>query len=98
MPLTILLSRASVVLGLHSGHADQSGEHDPREDSLHAAHVCGYGARCHRDGRQRAAGVPAEKSARSPADRLSRSVQAAQNYSVEMDRQSCSSWIVFHSQ
>lgn len=67
----------SVVLGLHSGHADQPGEHDPGEDSLHAAHVCGYGARCHRDGRQRAADFLTEKSARSPADRLSWSVQTA---------------------
>lgn len=92
-PLTRLsLCAASVVLGLHSGHADQPGEHDPGEDTLHAAHVCGYGARRHRDGRQRAAGFPAEKSASSPAGRISWSVQTAQNYSVETDRQTKVIW------
>ncbi|KAI5615658.1 anaphase-promoting complex subunit 2 [Silurus asotus] len=93
--LSTFVCSVSVVLGLHSGHADQSGEHDPGEDSFHATHVRGSRARGHRDGRQRAAGFPTEKSARSPADRLSRSLQTAQNYSVDMNRQNAAGWVFF---
>lgn len=80
------------ILGLRSGHADQLGEHDSGEDSLYAAHVRSYGARCHRDGRQRAPGFPAEESQRPPVDRLSWSLQTAQEHAVEREggRERCS--------
>lgn len=78
------------ILGLRSGHADQLGEHDSGEDSFYAADVRGHGAWCHRDGRQRASGFPAEESPRPPADRLSWSLQIAQDHTVERERERCS--------
>lgn len=73
----------AAILGLHSGHADQPGEHDPGEDSLYVTHVRGHGAWPHRDGRQRAPGFPSEESPRPPADCLGWSVQTAQERSIE---------------
>ena len=70
--------RAAAVLGLHPGHADQPGEHDPGPHPLHAADVRGHGARRHGDGRQRAGGLPAEEGAGAPAHGVGGGVPAAQ--------------------